>query len=106
MTQHRVHPWVFMVLILPFGVMSGYVQVTIAYMLSRAGVPVAQTAGLVATGLLPHTWKFAWAPIADTTLSRKSCRWSQHREEPPVIPLARVRRRAPDDRARLPSTSR
>ncbi|PYM08384.1 MAG: hypothetical protein DMD82_02745 [Candidatus Rokuibacteriota bacterium] len=72
MTQHRVHPWVFMVLILPFGVMSGYVQVTIAYLLSRAGVPVALTAGLVATGLLPHTWKFAWAPIADTTLSRKS----------------------------------
>src|SRR5207244_11910572 len=72
MTQHRVHPWVFMVLILPFGVIGGYLQVAIAYLLARSGVPVAQVAALVAVGLLPHTWKFAWAPIADTTLSRKS----------------------------------
>ena len=60
-----------MVLILPFGAMSGYLTVTIAYLLAHAGVSVEKVAALIAFSFLPHTWKFAWAPIADTTLSRK-----------------------------------
>ncbi len=68
----HAHPIVFMFLILPFGVMGGYLAVTIAYLLAQGGVSVAQIASLVALGLVPHTWKFAWAPIADTTLSRKT----------------------------------
>ncbi len=72
MTRRRVHPVVFLFLILPFGVMGGYLSVAVAYMLTQAGITVEQTATLIALGLLPHTWKFAWAPIADTTLSRKS----------------------------------
>ena len=71
MSTHRVHPWLFMVLILPFGVMSGYLTVAVAYLLTKSGVPVGQIAGLIALGILPHTWKFLWAPIADTTLTRK-----------------------------------
>jgi len=72
MSSHRVHPWVFMVLILPFGVISGYLTVAVAYLLTKSGVPVGQVAGLIALAILPHTWKFLWAPIADTTLTRKS----------------------------------
>jgi MFS family permease len=60
-----------MVLIIPFGVMSGYLSVPIAYHLRQAGVSVAQIAAIVALGLLPHTWKFLWAPVTDTTLSQK-----------------------------------
>ena len=63
---------VFMFLILPFGVMGGFLSVSVAFLLSKGGVPLTQTAALLALGLVPHTWKFAWAPIADTTLSRKS----------------------------------
>lgn len=71
---HRhVHPSIFMVLILPFGVMGGYLGVTLAYLLSKAGVTVGQVAVLMAVSIIPHTWKFAWAPLVDTTLSRK--RW-------------------------------
>lgn len=62
-----------MVLIAPFGVMSGYTSVAIAYYLKQAGVSVAQVASIVALGLLPHTWKFLWAPVVDATLSQK--RW-------------------------------
>ena len=62
-----------MILIAPFGATSGYVTVAVAYLLTRAGVPVVQTAALVALSYVPHTWKFLWAPIADTTLTRK--RW-------------------------------
>lgn len=71
MTSRRFHPAVFLILILPFGVIGGYLQVTLGFMLSKAGVSVAETAGLIAVGFLPHTWKFIWAPIADTTLTRK-----------------------------------
>lgn len=65
-------PWVFMLLILPFGIMSGYLTVTIGWQLARAGIGVEAIAGLVAASFIPHTWKFAWAPIADTTLTRKA----------------------------------
>ncbi len=68
----RTHPIVFMFLILPFGVMSGYLSVAVAYLLTQAGVSVEQVAELIAVSFIPQTWKFLWAPIADTTLSRKS----------------------------------
>lgn len=67
------HPFALTVLYLPFGMTSGYVSVTLAYVLSHAGFSVEQIAGLVALQLLPQTWKFAWAPIVDTTLSAR--RW-------------------------------
>jgi len=73
MSPRRFHPWIFLILILPFGVIGGYLQTTLGFLLSKAGVPVAQTAGLIALGFVPHTWKFLWAPVADTTLTRK--RW-------------------------------
>ena len=60
-----------MFLILPFGVMAGYVTVALAYLFSKAGIPVAQVAALVAVSIVPHTWKFVWAPLVDATLSRK-----------------------------------
>ena len=71
MTARHPHPSVFMFLIVPFGVLGGYLSVAVAYMWSRHGFSVGQVAALVALALVPHTWKFAWAPIADTTLGRK-----------------------------------
>jgi len=68
---HRVHPWVFMVLIIPFGVVGGYVSVTLAYQLKQAGASVGQIATLVALGVLPQTLKFFWAPVVDLTLTQK-----------------------------------
>jgi MFS transporter, PAT family, beta-lactamase induction signal transducer AmpG len=67
------HPAVFMVLILPFGAMSGYLTVAVVYLLTQAGISIEASADLVALSYVPHTWKFLWAPIADTTLTRK--RW-------------------------------
>src|SRR2546423_1733993 len=72
-TRHP-HPSVFMILIIPFGVMVGYLTVAVAYLLTKGGLSVAQVASLVALGILPHTWKFAGAPIADPALGRK--KWS------------------------------
>ena len=68
----RVRPWIWGLLYLPFGVTSGFVTVTLVYILSQAGLSDGEVAGLVALNLLPHTWKFFWSPIADVTLTRKA----------------------------------
>jgi MFS family permease len=72
MSRRHPHPSVYLLLILPFGVIGGYLQVSIAYLLAHAGVSVDKIAALIAVGYLPHTWKFLWAPIADITLSRRT----------------------------------
>ena len=69
----RVHPVVYLILILPFGIFSGYAGITLTYELSQAGVNAAQIATAVAAAdLFPQTWKFLWAPLVDTTLTRKT----------------------------------
>jgi MFS family permease len=73
--ERTTHPFALTLLYLPFGMAAGYVQVTLAYVLVHAGFSVEQVAGLVALSVLPQTWKFAWAPIVDTTLTAK--RWYQ-----------------------------
>jgi MFS transporter, PAT family, beta-lactamase induction signal transducer AmpG len=62
-----------MILNLPFGATSGFVSVMLGSLLREQGMNDAAIASLVTLNLLPHTWKFAWAPIADSTLTRK--RW-------------------------------
>lgn len=68
----QAHPVVFLFLIAPFGAMSGYLTVAVAYQLTQSGVGVDEVAALVAASFIPQTWKFLWAPIADTTLTRKA----------------------------------
>jgi MFS transporter, PAT family, beta-lactamase induction signal transducer AmpG len=66
-----IHPFWWMVLFLPFGATTGFVSVTIAYTARQQGLGDAAIAEIVAISLLPHTFKFLWAPIPDTTFSRR-----------------------------------
>jgi PAT family beta-lactamase induction signal transducer AmpG len=66
------HPIVYLMLYVPFGVAFGYVTVTLAWLLGHAGATVAALAVLTSMGLLANTWKVAWAPLIDTTLSAKA----------------------------------
>lgn len=68
-----MNPILWGILFLPFGVTSGFVSVMIGFILKQQGMTDAAIASVVAINLLPHTWKVAWAPIADSTLTRK--RW-------------------------------
>ncbi len=70
-----VNPFLFTILILPMGVSAGYVSVTLGYLLSEAGVSVEKIAALVGATMLPHVFKFIWAPLVDTTLSFKKWYW-------------------------------
>jgi PAT family beta-lactamase induction signal transducer AmpG len=60
------YPIVFAVLFAPFGISSGYVGVTMGFLLARAGLPTAMIATLIALSVFPQTWKVLWAPIVDT----------------------------------------
>jgi len=69
--EKSAHPIVFMFLMAPFGVMSGYVTVTIGFLLTKAGIPLEQVAPIIAMALIPNIFKFLWAPLVDTTLTVK-----------------------------------
>jgi len=66
-------PITFFVLYLPNGISSGFITVTLPFMLTRAGVSVAATASVVAIALLPNAWRFVCAPVVDLTLTLR--RW-------------------------------
>ena len=70
--RRATHPFVYLVLYLPFGIATGYVNVTLAWLLSHAGASVAAIAVLASMALLANTWKVLWSPIVDTTLSAKT----------------------------------
>ena len=65
----RSHPVVF--LFLPWRILTGYLGVTVSYLLVQAGLSAEQIAGLIALGFIPETWKFLWGPLVDTTLSQR-----------------------------------
>ncbi len=71
--QRIVSPWIWAILNLPFGATSGFVAVMLAFILKEQGMDDGVIAAIVAVNLLPHTFKVLWAPIADSTLTRK--RW-------------------------------
>ena len=71
MAAGRPHPAVYTVLIIPFGLVTGFISVTLGYLLGKAGVKAEGVAALVAVSFIPQTWKFLWAPVADLTLTRK-----------------------------------
>lgn len=66
------HPFLYTLLIVPFGAVGGFVTAGLGHLGNKAGVSIEEVATLTAVGMLPHTWKFVWAPVADTTLGRRS----------------------------------
>jgi MFS family permease len=67
------HPSLFFALILPYGASFGYVSVAFPYIATHTGGLTAEQAGtLVAAAFGPHAIKFLWAPVVDTTLTKKA----------------------------------
>lgn len=64
--QKAPHPFIYFILFLPFGATSGFVGVTVGHFASKAGMSDGVIAAMIAMNLLPHTWKFLWAPVVDT----------------------------------------
>ena len=62
-------PLTYFFLMLPFGISGGFLGVTLPFIFTRAGVPVATTAAVIAIGSSPVVWRFLWAPPVDLSLS-------------------------------------
>lgn len=56
----------FLPLFAPFGISAGYVGVTLAFLLGRAGLSTLEITTIVAATIWVQTWKMLWAPIVDT----------------------------------------
>src|SRR2546429_5503077 len=67
------HPFVFFFLVLPYGISSGFVSITLPFVLTRLGFSVALAASIVAIGVSSNLWRFLWGPVADLTLTAR--RW-------------------------------
>src|SRR5438046_7928708 len=66
-------PFVFFFLVLPYGISSGFVSITLPFVLTRVGFSVALAASIVAIGVSSNLWRFLWGPVADLTLTAR--RW-------------------------------
>ncbi len=66
--RHAVvrHSAIFLPLFAPFGISGGYVSVTLAFLLGRAGLSTLEITTIIAATLWVQTWKVLWAPIIDT----------------------------------------
>ena len=65
-------PFLFGVIELPFSAAVGLLQLAVPYWLSHQGLSIAQIGAVSAVGFLPHAWKFAWMPLLDTGLRRRT----------------------------------
>jgi MFS family permease len=70
--KSRVHPSLFFLLYLPYGMSGSYPTVTLAFLLKQGHVSVLAIAAMGTISLLPQTWKALWAPLIDSTLTYKS----------------------------------
>jgi hypothetical protein len=59
--------------VLPYGISSGFVSITLPFVLVRSGFSVALAASIGAVGVSANLWRFLWGPVADLTLTAR--RW-------------------------------
>ena len=71
--RESTRPVTFFFLLLPYGISSGFVAITVPFFLTRAGFSVASAATIVALGVSANIWLFCWGPIVDLTLTPR--RW-------------------------------
>ena len=65
------HPFLFLVLFMPFGAVPGFLTVALAYELSKKGISTGDIAIVVGISYVCLLLKWLWAPLVDTLLTRK-----------------------------------
>lgn len=67
--QGFANPITILFLMLPFGISTGFISVTLPFLVVQHGFSVSAAAAITAVGISANVWRFAWAPLADLTLS-------------------------------------
>jgi PAT family beta-lactamase induction signal transducer AmpG len=65
-------PWLFLPLILPGGIYSGFTITALPYMLGQAHVPVERIANIGSLLYVPTIFYFLWSPLVDMKFRRRS----------------------------------
>ncbi len=65
------HPFLFLVLFMPFGAVPGFLTVALAYDLSKKGISTGDIAVVVGISYVCLIFKWLWAPLVDTLFTRK-----------------------------------
>jgi MFS family permease len=65
-------PWLFVLMPLPFGIFSGYIQTALPWLLRHMGYPVDSIGAIVALILSPMAFAFLYSPLADFGLRRRT----------------------------------
>jgi MFS family permease len=71
-TESHNSPWLFGVVVLPYGFTTAVTVLLMPYLLRKYGMPVDRIAEISAIAILPAIWSFLWSPLADTGLRRRS----------------------------------
>jgi len=66
------HPFLFLVLFIPFGAVPGFLTVALAYELKKKGIDTGDIAIVVGLSYICLILKWLWAPLVDTLLTRKT----------------------------------
>ena len=69
------HPVRWLILYLPFGAFTGFIQVALTYLATRRGISITEGALLTGANLLTAWLKWLWAPLVDITLTPKTWYW-------------------------------
>src|SRR6476646_8492402 len=69
--RESTHPFVFFFLVLPYGISSGFVSITLPFILTRVGFSVAPASLIMAIGVAANLWRFLWGPVTDLTLTAR-----------------------------------
>ncbi|HEY8074162.1 MAG TPA: MFS transporter [Labilithrix sp.] len=67
------HPIAWTILYVPFGALSGFVQVALTFLATKHGLSISEGALLNGASMLSQWMKWLWAPVVDVTLSAR--RW-------------------------------
>ena len=65
-------PWLFGLLILPLGIYVGFIWTALPFLLSKAGLPIAEIARINAILQIPPILMFLWTPVVDVKLRRRT----------------------------------
>ena len=65
------HPFLFLILFIPFGAVPGFLTVALAFELSKKGISTDKIAVVVFISYLCLIFKWLWAPLVDTLFTRK-----------------------------------